>query len=283
MVPVSKRPHQEPHSSSLTSAKPQKLPKKQAALFRDVLGILNASKIPFAVSGAIALQQHTGICRDTKDLDVFLAAENAQVALACLAKNGFRCEVRDPVWLAKAHRDNYFVDLITGMSNAVITVEDSWMKHSHPGTVLGIPVRLLAPEELLVSKLFVTKRDRFDGADIAHIIYVTQGKLDWNRIFKYVGDHWEILLWSLLLFRYVYPGNSDYVPATIWQDLIARLSKATSRPDPRQEFRGSLIDDCMFAIDVDEWGLDNVQARYRAERKPVLNMPEVEGTSACPD
>ncbi len=271
---MSKHSRKEPESGSLTSTRPQKLPKKQEALFRDVLTTLNDSRIPFAVSGAIALQQHTGICRNTKDLDIFLAAKYGERALACLTKNGFNCEVRDPVWLAKARRDNYFVDLITGMSNAVITVEDSWMEHSHPGTVLGVPVRILAPEELLASKLFVTRRERFDGADIAHIVYVTKGKLDWARIFQYVGEHWEILLWSLLLFRYVYPGNSDYVPATVWQDLISRISKATARPDPKQEFRGSLIDDCMFAIDVEEWGLENVLARYRAERSPVLSMPD---------
>jgi Nucleotidyl transferase of unknown function (DUF2204) len=280
---VSKRQHQEPESSSLTSATPQKLPKKQEALFRDVLKILSKSKIPFAVSGAIALQKHTGICRSTKDLDIFLSAENGEQALACLSKNGFRCEVVDPVWLAKAHRDSYFVDLITGMSNAVITVDESWIKHSHPGNVLGVPVRLLAPEEILVSKLFVTRRERFDGADIAHIVYATKGKLDWQRIVRHVGEHWEILLWSLLLFRYVYPGNSSFVPASLWQDLIGRLSHATSNPDPNQEFRGSLIDDCMFAIDVEEWGLDNMLARYRAERTPVLNMPVDPVSSECPE
>jgi hypothetical protein len=280
---VSKRQHQEPESSSLTSATPQKLPKKQEALFRDVLKILTERKIPFAVSGAIALQQHTGICRSTKDLDIFLSAEDGESALACLTKNGVRCEVRDPVWLAKAHRDKYFVDLITGMSNAVITVDKSWIKHSHLGNVLGVQVGLLAPEELLVSKLFVTRRERFDGADIAHIVYATKGKLDWERILRHVGEHWEILLWSLLLFRYVYPGDSSFVPSSLWKDLIGRLSKATSHPDPNQEFRGSLIDDCMFAIDVEEWGLENILARYRAGRTPVLNMPADPVTTACPD
>jgi hypothetical protein len=142
---------------------------------------------------------------------------------------------------------------------------------------------LLAPEEILVSKLFVTRRERFDGADIAHIVYATKGKLDWQRIVRHVGEHWEILLWSLLLFRYVYPGNSSFVPASLWQDLIGRLSHATSNPDPNQEFRGSLIDDCMFAIDVEEWGLDNMLARYRAERTPVLNMPLDPVSGGCPD
>ena len=267
---MSKRLDPLPDGASPTSSRPHRLPKKQLELFRDVLTLLEKRNIPLAVSGTYALQMHTGICRATKDLDIFLRAEEASVALACLVKHGFECEVRDPVWLAKVYRDRYFVDLITGMSNAVITVDASWIKHSRPANVLGIDTRLLAPEELLVSKLFVTRRERFDGADIAHIIYATRGELDWGRILQQVGEHWEILLWALLLFRYVYPSESNFVPVRLWQDLIGRLSDAVLHPDPKQTFRGSLIDDRMFAIDLKEWGLDNVLQRKRAAREPMI-------------
>jgi len=249
-------------------------------MFREVLQLLEQHEIPFAVSGAFAFQQHTGICRDTKDLDVFLPAKDACEALSCLMEDGFECEVCDPVWLAKAHRGDYFVDLITGMSNAVITVDDSWIDHSQPATVLGVETRLLAPEELLASKLFVVRRDRFDGADIAHIVYATRGKLDWERILQHVGEHWEVLLWALLLFRYVYPSHSDYVPASLWQDLIGRLMAALVHPDAKQEFRGSLIDDSIFAIDVKEWELEDLQARYRAALKSTITVPP---GAACAD
>jgi len=272
MCLMSKRQRQAPESGSLTSSTPSTLPKKQELLFREVLTLLEEKRVPFAVAGAFALQHHTGICRDTKDLDIFLPAEETPQALACLQQHGFKCEITDPVWLAKAYRDSYFVDLITGMSNAVIVVDASWISHAHPARVLGIETRLLAPEEVLVSKLFVVRRERFDGADIAHIIYATRGDLDWKRILRQVGEHWEILLWALLLFRYVYPGHSTYVPASLWQDLLGRLAKSVSQPDPQQEFRGSLIDDNMFAIDVEDWGLENVLARYRAERSPMITI-----------
>jgi hypothetical protein len=273
---MSKRLRHSPESGSVTSATPQRLPKKQRELFRDVLILLEENSVPFAVSGAFALQQHSGICRETKDLDIFLPAEDVSGALACLMSRGFECEVSDPVWLAKAFRDQYFVDLIAGMSNAVITVDASWIQRAHPVTVLGVSTRMLAPEELLLSKLFVTRRERFDGADLAHIVYATRGKLDWDRILKLVGEHWEILLSSLLLFRYVYPSHSDYVPATLWQDLIQRLSKAVADPDLQQPFRGSLIDDCMFAIDLKDWGLENLLERYRAARTPLITLPKAE-------
>jgi len=54
-----------------SSAVPQ-LPIEQEILFRDMLELLEGMPIPYAVAGAFALRQHTGICRDTKDLDIFL-------------------------------------------------------------------------------------------------------------------------------------------------------------------------------------------------------------------
>jgi hypothetical protein len=255
-----------PTSLPVTSSAPAELPEKQEALAREVLLTLERERIPYAVAGAFALLQHTGIARATKDLDLFLTAENWSAALTHLKRHGFQCEVCDPVWLAKVHRDNFFVDLITGMSNAAVSVEDSWIRNALPASVLGIQTRVLAPEELLVSKLFVTRRERFDGADVAHIIYGTAGDLDWGRILHLVGEHWEMLLWALVLFRYVYPAKTHYVPAVVWQDLLARYLKLVLQPDGQGRFRGSLIDDNMFAIDVKEWGLDDVLEEYRSRR-----------------
>ena len=109
-----------------TSSAPLLLPEEQQSLFREVLTLFEEAQLPYAVAGAFALRQHTGISRFTKDLDIFLSTQAASAALSCLQKNGFRCEICDPVWLAKVHRDDYFVDLITGMSNAVIWVDDSY-------------------------------------------------------------------------------------------------------------------------------------------------------------
>jgi hypothetical protein len=126
------------HSNAVpeTSSAPLNLPKEQQLLFREVLALMEKKKICCAVAGAFALCEHTGIYRDTKDLDLFLTARNAALALQSLREEGFECEVCDPVWLFKAHRNSFFVDLITGMSNAAIVVDDSWtMVHFAPGTI----------------------------------------------------------------------------------------------------------------------------------------------------
>jgi hypothetical protein len=267
-------PDAEEKPLAVSTSTPPDLPLKQQQLFRDVLNKLNQCGVPYAVSGAFALRQHTGICRDTKDLDVFLPAADVKSALECLVADGFDCEVRDPVWLAKAHRGDFFVDLICGMSNGVIVVDRSWITRASPTTIFGVDVRVLAPEELIASKLFVTRRERFDGADIVHVIFGTRGKLDWDRVLQIAGEHWEVVLWSLVLFHYVYPAHTAYVPQEIWTRLLKRFADQIAHPDSQAKFRGSLIDENMFHIDVHEWELDNLLAEERAKREPKLEAPE---------
>ena len=149
---MSKHSGQEPTDPPETSSSPSKLPKRQQALFQEVLALFEEKKIAYAVSGAFALREHTGIYRDTKDLDLFLTAETAVRALQYLQEYGFECEVCDPVWLFKTHRDDFFVDLITGMSNAALVVEPSWIERAKPTAVYGVSTKVLAPEELVASK-----------------------------------------------------------------------------------------------------------------------------------
>ena len=253
-----------PESSSVTSAIEVPLPPEASTLYREVLEAMNQHELPYAVAGAFALQKYTGISRITKDLDLFMKASDIPAALEYLKQLGFRCETPDPVWLSKAHRGDYFVDLISGMSNAVIVVDDSWMKRTLPAMIAGVPSRIISVEDLLGSKLFVVRRERFDGADIAHIIYRTRGQLNWDRVLKLAGEHWEMVLWALVLFRYVYPAQTHYVPLPLWRDLLGRFMHAIEHPNPDASFRGSLVDDNMFSIDMKDWGLPDLEAKYRA-------------------
>jgi hypothetical protein len=270
-----------PESLPITSSVPMDTPEEQATLFREVLTALEQKHIPYAVSGAFALRQHTGICRFTKDLDLFMTAETSKGAFAYLREQGFECEVHDPVWLAKARKGEFFVDLITGMSNGVIVVEDSWIQRSRPAVIHCVTTRVLAPEELVASKLFLDKRERFDGADIAHVIYGTYGSFDWDREMELAGEHWEMLLWSLVLFHYVYPAHAHYVPDRIWKELLQRFQCSLVHRDPKARFRGSLVDERMFAIDLNEWGLDNLLEETRAKRLAQINGAHGENSVAC--
>lgn len=283
------KPDDETKHLPVSTSVPPVFPPEQEQLFREVLTLFNEAQIPYAVSGAFALQKHTGIWRNTKDLDLFLAPEDVPAAMQALKDNEFETEVRDPVWLAKAHRSDFFVDLITGMSNAVITVNRSWIDRSTPAEIMGVPSRVLAPEELICSKLFVTFRERFDGADIVHVIHGTRGTLDWQRILGIVGEHWELLLWAMLFFHYVYPAETHYVPRVVWDDLLGRLHRELDSPRADAHFRGSLLDERMFAIDVHEWGMANLIEHHRSNREGKIleesanpRPPESLGTAEEP-
>jgi hypothetical protein len=127
----------------VSSSKPPEFCKQQESLFREVIQLLENNRVPFVISGAFALHEHTGIWRDTKDLDLFLPAQEVGRALQALEKDGFETEILDSVWLAKAWRDGYFVDLITGMSNAVLRVDYSWIRQASRAEVFGMSVRVL--------------------------------------------------------------------------------------------------------------------------------------------
>ena len=258
-----------------TSIQPE-LPPEQKACFCEVLTLMNEQGFPYVVSGAFALQEHTGIFRDTKDLDLFCTGETATRALAFLKERGYSVEITDPIWLGKAYKGEFFVDFITGMSNGVIRVEQSWIDRAFPEKVLGVPSRVLAPEELIASKMFVNFRERFDGADIVHVIYATKGKLDWQRLMQLADGHTELLLWHLVLFHYTYPASSHFVPHSIWDELIENFTRDLSEPDKRARFRGSLLDERMFAIDVNEWGLPNLLQEARAAKRERIREPESE-------
>jgi hypothetical protein len=253
--------HEKP--ALVSSSRPPAFPAEQQLLFREVIELMERNLVPFAVSGAFALHRHTGIWRDTKDLDLFLPAAEVAPVLRLLQDDGFVTDIPDPVWLAKARRGEFFVDLITGMSNAVVRVDYSWIERASRSQVFGISARVLAPAELIASKVFVTRRERFDGADICHIIYVTRGRFDWQRLLDLLGEHWQMLYWYLILYHYVYPADTACVPNEIWEELQKRFKVELAHPNHAMDFRGSLIDEYMFAIDTLEWDKRNILEERR--------------------
>lgn len=223
--------------------------------YQGVLKGLLAANVPFAVSGGFAFHHHTGIWRTTKDLDLVIPPAAVPRAFEVLVSEGFETYVQDPVWLAKARRGEYFVDLITGVGNATLTVEQLWIDRAEEDEVLGMRCKVLPAEEMIASKLFVTRRERFDGADIAHLLRACAASLDWDRLRELTQPHWQMLYWHLVLFAYIYPASASDVPAGVWRELTESFNQSVAAPATNgASFRGTLIDPKMFAIDVNEWG-----------------------------
>lgn len=237
--------------------------------YRGAVECLAEAGIPFAIAGAFALHQHTGIWRSTKDLDVFLEAGVVPEALEKLERRGYRTEITDPVWLAKAYKGEYFVDLITALGNAALVVDRSWIERSEPYELFGVGCRVLGAEEIIASKIFVSRRERFDLADVAHLMRALGERLNWKRLRQLMSGHEELLLWSLVFFAYVYPADVGLIPRELWNGLLSGLREHLDHPQAGAAFRGTLIDPNMFAIDVKEWGERDLY-RENCERHPRL-------------
>jgi hypothetical protein len=235
---------------------------RATSFYRDVIDALTASDVAFLVGGTYAMNTHACVSRETKDLDLFLRREDWPAAAAALERVGIGAELTFPHWLGKAHGGDRFVDLVFGGANGVARVDDGWFAHASPTTIFGAPALICPAEEMIWSKAFLMERERYDGADVAHLIRGTRGRLDWTRLLGRFGADWRVLLAHVSIFGFIYPGERDTVPAWVTQELASRLAGEAwpDVPDPRL-CRGTLLSRAQYVVDLKAWRY--VDARVR--------------------
>ncbi len=221
--------------------------------YRRAVSLLQRADVPFLVGGAYALAHHTGIVRHTKDFDIFVRPDDCSRALEALAGGGYRTELTFAHWLGKAFHGEDFVDVIFSSGNGVARVDDQWFEHASSATFFGEPILLCPVEEIIWSKSFVCERERFDGADVNHLLRARGRELDWDRLLARFGPHWRVLLAHLVLFGFVYPSERDAVPAWVMGELLRRL-QGESAPAGRRVCQGTLLSRIQYTIDMDRWG-----------------------------
>jgi hypothetical protein len=217
--------------------------------FQHALRALLAERAQFLVAGAFATNHHTGIWRDTKDMDVFCKPSWAGRILDVLARAGFAARVEEQHWLGKATRGGSLVDVIWGSGNWSAAVDDHWFENACIGNVLGVEVPIAPAEDIILSKAWVAGRERYDGADICHLIHACGRELDWDDLLARFGVHWGLLLQYLVLYRFVYPEERDVVPASLVRDLAARIGTDAEIADGLR-FRGPLVDRYAYLHDL---------------------------------
>lgn len=223
--------------------------------YAEALAELEAVGMPYLLGGGWAVRHYTGIQRDTKDMDVFCRCGDHQAILKHFAEKGHTVQLYDVRWLAKILRDDHFVDLIWDTTNSICRVDDDWMARSRSGIALGREVRYVPPEELIWCKMFVMNRERFDGADVNHLLLKQGATLDWSLLLRHMDPHWHILLGHLLFFQFTYPADfHDIVPAPLFMDLLERARMQYELPPPMEKVcRGPIVDQTQYAIDIREW------------------------------
>jgi len=251
------------------------IPEEEREVYRRALQALDQASVPYVVAGAYAIYEHTGIYRQTKDLDLFVEPVYVIDAARALHAAGFVMRLEDLHWLAKAFSGDHFVDLIYGMGNAVAFIDDSWVRHSRPGVLAAQQVRIAPAEELIWHRLFIHERHRHDMSDVVHLILCVGDTLDWERLLGRVGSHWPLLLAQLQTFSYVYPGYRSNIPAWVMEQLIEQARTDIARDEEEADVtRGTMISRFSFAIDVREWGFADPRGEIvrRARSHPAIRQ-----------
>lgn len=222
--------------------------------YRRSLDVLKESGVPFLLGGAYAFGHYTGISRHTKDLDLFVRHADVRRALDVFAGAGYRGNVVFSHWLAKAFHGSDFIDIIFSSGNGLCPVDDSWFAHAVEAEVLGTDVRLVAAEEMIWQKAYIMERERFDGADVAHLIRARGRRLDWDRLQARFGAHWRILLSHLVLYGFVYPDDRESVPPRLVRTLASRLLEEPPVAPETRLCQGTLLSRTQYLPDTEEWG-----------------------------
>ena len=229
------------------------LSEESIAFYRDALRILREAEIPHLVGGAYAFARYTGIERHTKDFDVFLRREDFGRTAWAFQKAGYKAELTFPHWLGKAFKGEDFVDLIYSAGNGVAEVDDRWFEHAVKEQVFGVDVELIPAEEMIWSKGLIMERERYDGADVAHVIRAVGNRLDWHRLLERYGKYWRALYAHVVMFGFIYPSDREQVPAWVIDELTERVRSEKENAAEKVCY-GTIISRQQYLKDINDWG-----------------------------
>ena len=231
------------------------------------MALMRDGGVPFLVGGAYAFARYTGIERHTKDFDVFIRRDDFPKAKEVFEAAGYRSELTFPHWLGKAIKGDDFVDLIFSAGNGVAVVDERWFEFAVEDKVFGVDVKLIPAEEMIWSKGLIMERERFDGADVAHVILATGERLNWKRLLERYGKHWRALYAHLVLFGFTYPADRSRIPAWVMTELSERIASETSQPDASEKIcYGTIISRQQYLTDINQRGYQDGRLR------PIGNM-----------
>ncbi len=235
--------------------------------YREAMLLMDAGGLDYLVGGAYAFARYTGIERHTKDFDVFIRREDFERAEKIFNDAGYKTELTFPHWIGKAFKGDDFVDLIFSAGNGVAAVDETWFEYAVPARVFDVDVRLIPAEEMIWSKGLIMERERYDGADVAHLINALGEELDWRRLVHRYGPYWRALYAHLILFGFIYPSDRSKVPAEVMEQFAKRLAKEVAAGDAKERICfGTILSRQQYLVDINQWGYKD------ARLEPFGNM-----------
>jgi hypothetical protein len=214
------------------------------------------------------LHEYTGVHRKTKDLDIFCTKEHVATILKALADEGINTWVESHDWIAKADRGDEFADFIFADPQGYYVIDDEWLRRAPKAKILGYTVKLMPPEEMLVSKMYRQRRSKYEGPDVNHLILKKGKSLDWKRILSIMGEHWQLIYAYIINFWFVYPSEKDCVPRWVADEFQKRTQLFLNAPKQKHKIsRGVILSKKEYEIDVAEWGFEPAGKEHLNERR----------------
>jgi hypothetical protein len=221
----------------------------------DILRLLTAHRIEFLVGGYDAFRYHAGIDRATKDFDLMVRPSDLNKVLEVCQLAGYQAELMFSHWLAKIQQEEHFIDLIFNSGNGLCPVDDDWFSRAAQSVVLGQPVKIIPLEELFWQKAYIMERERFDGADIAHLLLKSGTQIDWDHLLSRFGLSWRVLFSHLLLFGFIYPSRKNLIPRKVIDELLRRFNSDLEFDLPGDEVcNGTFLSRNQYVPDIELYG-----------------------------
>jgi hypothetical protein len=240
----------------------------EQSFYRSAVDVLQSAGIEFLVGGAYAMRVHAAVERDTKDFDLFIRPRDADRVVDAFRDAGLCAEYAYTHWLLKVHSAGRYLDIIFRAGNGLCDVDDAWFTFSTEAEFFGSTLRVCPPEEMIWQKSYIMERERFDGADVQHLLRSCGQQLDWERLIQRFGEDWPVLLSNLVLFRFIYPSEHQSVPPSVVERLTTMLLGGGS--EAKAVCRGTLLSRLQYLDDIERWGYAD------ARTEPRVRMTEAE-------
>jgi hypothetical protein len=125
----------------------------------------------------------------------------------------------DRKWIYRAVREGVIVDVIWAMANSYCEVSEAWLRRGPEAGLYAQRFALLAPVEMIWTKVHVLQRDRCDWPDLINLLYACGSKLDWQRLIDGFPGEERLLGALVLLFTWLAPGRAAALPHGVWERL----------------------------------------------------------------
>ena len=140
---------------------------------------LRAADVPFLLGGSLASWARGG--PETRhDLDLMIKPEDVERAVAALEEAGMRFEDPPEEWLVKVWDGETLVDLILHPKGT--PVDDALIERGEVMSVLGMEMRVMALEDVLVTKLMALSEHSLRYESLLAIARALREQVDWDDV-----------------------------------------------------------------------------------------------------